>query len=240
MMARAAPDGSRSVRDGTSRLAPLAPPTLGATALEALRTSILRGRFAPGERLVEAPLSRVLQISRGPLREALALLEREGLVENLPRRGKFVVELTEKTVDEHYSLRRVLEEYAVGQLIASMNPRKRRILEAGIKRMQDAALTRDSLRLSLSDLAFHESLYQLADNDLLLRIWHESVAGKLRLLINITGKTHSSLNTVANHEHLVLAIVEGDVEGAQAQIRGHVDDAWRRAQESLAASRTPL
>ena len=55
------------------------PPTLGATALEAIRSSILRGRFGLGERLVEATLSRDLGISRGPLREALTLLEKEGL-----------------------------------------------------------------------------------------------------------------------------------------------------------------
>ncbi len=235
-MARAAGAGLVAGRVGGPRLLPVSPPTLVATAQEALRASILRGGFSLGERLVEVPLSRQLGISRGPLREAMTLLEREGLVETIPRRGRFVIRLTEKTLDEHYSLRQVLEPYAVGEVIATMTPRKQRVLEAGIKRMRDAAVSSDGLRLALSDLAFHDTLYELAENDLLLKVWRENVAGKLRLLVNITGKTHAPMATVANHEKVVKAILKGDVEGAGRLVHDHVDDAWKRAKESLSRS----
>lgn len=232
-MARAVGAGLTGGTEGRPRLSTILPPTLVTSAQEALKSSILSGRFALGERLVEVPLSRQLGISRGPLREALNLLEREGLVEIVPRRGRFVTSFTETKLDEHYSLRQVLETYAVGQVIVTMNPRKRRVLEAGMKRMREAAASTDGLRLSLTDLAFHDSLYQLAESDLLLKVWHETLAGKLRLLVNITGKTHAPMSTLANHERIAAAIVRGDATTAAGLVRDHVDDAWRRAKDAL-------
>ena len=59
-------------------------------AVEALRDAILDGRLKPGERLKEVPLAEQLGISRGPIREALRLLERDGLIELIPNRGAVV------------------------------------------------------------------------------------------------------------------------------------------------------
>jgi DNA-binding GntR family transcriptional regulator len=218
------------------RLSPVVgPPTLGMTALEAIRASILRGSIGLGERLVEASLSKELGISRGPLREALALLEKEGLVENHPRKGRAVVQLTLRTLDEHYSLRKLLEMQAVGELIETLTPRKQRLLESCVKRMADAAGSEDPVRLALADLALHDMVYQLSDNDLLLKVWQENVAAKLRLLVNITGKTHLPMNTVGNHRQLVETIVGRDIAAAKHLVEDHVDDAWRRAADSLSA-----
>jgi DNA-binding GntR family transcriptional regulator len=205
------------------------------TALEAIRASILRGSIGLGERLVEASLSQELGISRGPLREALALLEKEGLVENHPRRGRAVVQLTLRTLDEHYSLRKLLEMQAVGELIETLTPRKQRLLEGCVKRMADAASSGDAFKLALADLALHDTIYQLSENDLLLKVWQENVAAKLRLLVNITGKTHQPMNTVGNHRLLVETIVGRDIGAAKDMVKDHVDDAWRRAADSLAA-----
>jgi DNA-binding GntR family transcriptional regulator len=218
------------------RLSPVVgPPTLGATALEAIRASILRGSIGLGERLVEASLSKELRISRGPLREALALLEKEGLVENHPRKGRAVVQLTLRALAEHYSLRKLLEMEAVEELSQTLTPRKERILEGSVKRMADAVDSEDALRLALADLALHDAIYQLSENELLLKVWQENVAGKLRLLVNITGKTHRPMNTVGNHRLLVETIIGRDVGAAKHLVQDHVDDAWRRAAESLSA-----
>ncbi len=219
------------------RLGPLVgPPTLGATALEALRTSILTGKLALGERLVEASLSRELGISRGPLREALTLLEREGLVESRSRRGRSVIQITSRSLDEHYKLRSLLEVEAVGELIDTLSPRKQRTLEASIKRLSEAARGEDALKLALCDLALHDTFYQLTDNELLVKVWQENIAVKLRLLINITGRTHPRMTTAANHEEIVAAILEQDRARASRLVRAHVDDAWKRARARLGES----
>ena len=79
--------------------------TLSDRTTELLRQRILAGDFGLGERLVEARIARQLQISRGPVREALRQLRAEGLVREEPRRGVFVVDLTLDDVREIYELR---------------------------------------------------------------------------------------------------------------------------------------
>ncbi|MGA8208249.1 MAG: GntR family transcriptional regulator [Candidatus Dormiibacterota bacterium] len=237
-MASGSTAGPYSARATGYRVAPVVgPPTLGATALEAIRSSILRGRFGLGERLVEATLSRDLGISRGPLREALTLLEKEGLVENIPRRGRFVTQITPRSLDEHYRLRKILEVQAVTEVIGALNPRKERLLEGCLRRLADAAGGDDALKLALADLTLHDTLYQLSENDLLLKVWQENVAVKLRLLINMTGKTHAPTITVDNHRRIVDAIIGRDTRMATLLIEDHVDDASRRARESLSRAR---
>lgn len=207
--------------------------------LEALRASILSGRLSGGERLVEVALAQELGISRGPLREAMALLEKDGLIVNIPRRGRYVVEFTTKAVDEHYGLRKVLETYAVELVIGSSNPGKIRTLERAVKQVREAADAGDPLRMALADLAFHDTLYQLTDDALLAQVWRESVAGKLRMLINITTRTQYPLEVeVENHQVIVDAIREGDLVRARQYVSRHVDDAWRRVREAVGAAQS--
>jgi GntR family transcriptional regulator of gluconate operon len=95
---------------GDGNLAPLRrAETLSDMTTELLRERILAGDFNLGERLVEARIARRLQISRGPVREALRQLRAEGLVREEPRRGVFVVDLTVDDVREIYELRAAIE-----------------------------------------------------------------------------------------------------------------------------------
>jgi DNA-binding GntR family transcriptional regulator len=195
------------------------------------------GRFAPGERIVEAELARELGISRGPVREALALLEKDGIVVNVPRKGKFVLGFDARLVDEIYSLRNVLEPYAAQLIMESMTDDKRMAIEAALNEIESAADAGDVLLLAEKDIEFHNRLYQLADHELLRQTWTENIAGKLRMLLNITTRTHEPLiDTGANHRVLVEAVLGKDRRKARQLITQHVDDAWRRARSSLAAS----
>jgi DNA-binding GntR family transcriptional regulator len=220
------------------RLARATPVTLGEIALDSLRASILSGQFAAGERLVEVALAQELGISRGPLREAMAQLEKDGLIEHVPRRGKYVVEFTTRAVDEHYGLRKVLETYAVELFIRSKSPAKTRALERAWRQLRDAAEAGNGLRMSLADLNFHANIYQLADNELIARVWRETLAGKLRLLVNVTSRTHAPIEEeVENHRRILEAIIAGDVEAAQAEVDRHIKEAWHRIRKAVAHDR---
>src|SRR5262249_60480471 len=86
---------------------------LGEEVHEQLRSAILRGEFAPGEHLREVQLASMLEVSRGPIREALVQLEREGLVLLRRNRGAVGARLARRDLDEVYSLRLALERLAV-------------------------------------------------------------------------------------------------------------------------------
>jgi DNA-binding GntR family transcriptional regulator len=86
-------------------------------AVDALREAIVEGRLKPGERIKEIPLASQLGISRGPIRDALRLLERDGLVEVIPNRGAVVPEVHAVDVLEVYALRASLGSLALHKLM---------------------------------------------------------------------------------------------------------------------------
>ena len=86
---------------------------LGTAVMAELRALIIDGEFAQGERLVETELAERFDVSRGPVRDALAQLERGGLVELRPRKGSFVRSLSVADIEEIYSLRQALETLAL-------------------------------------------------------------------------------------------------------------------------------
>ena len=94
-----------------------APRSLAEDAADRIREQILAGGFRQGEHLVEAKIAEQLNISRGPVREAFKLLRAEGLLNEEPRRGTFVVSLSADDVREIYGLRAALEGRAA-RLIA--------------------------------------------------------------------------------------------------------------------------
>ncbi|HWM11026.1 MAG TPA: GntR family transcriptional regulator [Solirubrobacteraceae bacterium] len=215
------------------RLEPLTSPTLVDAVVEKLRESILSGRFAPGERLVEAELARELAISRGPIREALALLEKDGILVNVPRRGKFLPAFDATTIDEIYSLRKVLEPYATELIIASLDDDKSAALLDAVNAIQEAADAGDVLLLAQTDIAFHHRLYELAGHELLRKVWTEAISGKLRMLLNVTIRTHPPRTTVENHRIIVDAILAKNKRLARKVVTEHIDDAGRRARAAL-------
>ena len=87
--------------------------SLTAVVLDDIRRRILTGGFRPGERITESEVAAKLGISRSPVREAFRVLEREGLIATLPRKGSFITEISPEDVEELFELREILECHAV-------------------------------------------------------------------------------------------------------------------------------
>ena len=87
--------------------------TLNATVVDLLSELIFSGQIGAGERVNESELVRQLEISRSPIREALHTLEEQGIVTNKPRRGTFVIKLTQQDVQKINTTRLVLESRAL-------------------------------------------------------------------------------------------------------------------------------
>ena len=209
-------------------------PTLVTSAVQAVRESIYDGRLGPGARLVEADLAQQLGISRGPLREALHLLGKEGLVVTIPRHSKFVQNVDSRSVDEVYSLRKILEAYAVERVIAMAGKEGVNQLRRVLAEMREAAEAGNRELTARLDVAFHSKLYDLAQHSLLERAWYENIAGKLQIVFNATRNADLALKEpVQKHELIVKAIASRNVERAQALLARHIDDAWHRAQSTL-------
>lgn len=210
--------------------------SLGEQAYEALAHAVLRGRLAPGTRLVEAEISTWLGISRGPLREAIRRLESEGLVVTLPRRGTYVIDPDGQDVRELYSVRAALEGYAVAGSLDRIRSTVLDQLEAGVAAIHEAAEARDWMRVAILDSEWHEPLVETAGNRRLVTIWHTVNGPLLALFAQSAGDVYDPSDVRDRHQSLLRALREGDEASAERAVRHHyMDTAESFAQRTDAA-----
>ena len=153
-------------------LQPIPASSLRDSVLPALRRAILDGRLAAGSRLSENEISRTMRVSRSPVREAIAQLEKEGLAERFPNRGAFVADVfSSRAIGELASVRSVLECFAITQAAPALDPVALEPLRAATYEMQDAAHLRQHSKIGEADYRFHEALVGLPNNRTLLQTW---------------------------------------------------------------------
>jgi DNA-binding GntR family transcriptional regulator len=131
---------------------------------DVLRGWILEGELKPGERIVELTLARKLNVSRAPLREALWLLARQGLVQIRAHHGATVTQLSEQDIREIFEIRLLLETHAAKKIRASANGEAKSALKHALAELEEASRQRDIRLFSAADLRFHQTLWELGGN----------------------------------------------------------------------------
>ncbi|MBM1219805.1 GntR family transcriptional regulator [Ponticoccus sp. SC2-23] len=200
-------------------IAPIENVPLRVQVANRLRSAILSGRLRPGSGLVETALAEQMNVSRAPIREAIQILENDGLVETIAYKGKRVKPLTAREVAETYSLREVFEVMAV-----------RRILDSGVpvdalheycEAMNAAAAADNYDALTAADEAFHHALIRLADHDLLLASW-KNLYLRIHQIMALRNRDERNLQQIAsNHPPIVKALEDRDADRAIALISEH-------------------
>jgi GntR family transcriptional regulator, gluconate operon transcriptional repressor len=221
------------------RLTPLdAPRSLAEDAADRIREMILSGGFAPGEHLVEARIAQQLHVSRGPVREAFKLLRSEGLVEEEPRRGTFVVRLDGADVQEIYQLRAAIEGRAARLLAQQRPPRALEELRNRSAKIEDAIRGGDVLSVSRADLEFHGAVCWLSGNTRLNDVFTRYVP-ILGALLRLDERLYGSLDRLTGqHEALLRTIEVGDPGEAAAAFEEHAEHAAGLIADYLATLHT--
>ncbi|GAB4410562.1 MAG: GntR family transcriptional regulator [Anaerolineae bacterium] len=190
--------------------------------LDALRDAIIQGEFKPGQPLVETELAAQLGVSRAPIREALQVLNSEGLLETIPYHGTTVRRLTKRDIEELYSLRSVLESFAIRRIIARRNPQDVETLREHFRAMLDRAEAGDLKTLNEVDRGFHDTLIRLSDHRLLQTIWN-AVALRVRQVMALLNERNTDLKQIAyNHLPIIEAIAAWDEPRALHLIEQHI------------------
>ena len=135
-----------------------------------LREAILKGELKPGERLMEMHLATKLGVSRTPIREAIRMLELEGLAVTIPRKGAQVAKMTEKDLQDVLEVRDALDELAVACACKRMTKEQLVQLKEAMKLFEDATKTDDVRTIVETDEAFHDVIYSAASNPKLVNI----------------------------------------------------------------------
>jgi DNA-binding GntR family transcriptional regulator len=220
----------RDMNGGAIQLRPISASNLRDQVEQRVRDAILDGTFLPGQRLVESTIADQLGVSRAPLREVFSALGREGLMVNIPRRGNFVVDFTDKDIDEIYSLRLLLEVGALRWAITRFSAEDLAEMQALVDRLGELTAVGSApdevVRL---DLQFHAAICRAADNGRLFQVW-DSMRAQTRLLIGLTSRTHYQPGEPRQYHQAILdAIQDADLPRAEKHLSDHIIDARRRA-----------
>ncbi len=199
--------------------------TLRTRVTDSVRRAILQGVLLPGEQVNQAQVAAKLGISRGPLREALRQLEEEGLVQSYPHRGTFVTEITPAYIEEVYSIRRVLETFAVARMIEHNNPQVLQQLREIVTQMQAAADAGDSIQLNELDFQFHAAILRGAQHTLLMQLWKSIEVGVRRVVALRHGIYENLRDVVGTHPELIAAIAAHDTQLASQVLDTHIREA---------------
>ena len=182
-----------------------------------------RGAFLPGDRLVEAEIARELGISRVPVREALRLLESQGIVFSTPYRGMRLMQVTNRGVAELMRVRTTLEVLAIREIVAAGPLTEATVApaRAAARSYESVASGADRADIVAADEAFHGALCRISGNAVLHGIW-QGLARQLSVVWGLGQDVRPKARSAAEHAALMERLLAGDGVGAERQLSIHL------------------
>ena len=203
---------------------------LAEESADRIRDAIFAGHFPPGAPLREVELAAQLDVSRGSVREGLALLEREGLVHSAWHRGTTVIDVTSRDVEEVYTVRAALDRLAALTARTTASSDQLATLDEIVATMA-AEIDRGGPHLLALDIAFHDAVYAASGNGRLLQAW-QAVRSQVYLF---------QLRRIAVSQQEYLAHVVGEHLELAELIRGNEPEKLARiAEEHVHSARRSL
>lgn len=222
-------------------LAPARKRTLAEDVTERLREAILHGYFAPGQPLSEEQLARSLSVSRGPVRDALQQLEREGLIMTGANGRATIARLSRRDLDQVYSLRLALERLAMVEAMRNAKAADFEELEQ-IFHSMERGITKGMSAQDVADLDinFHDLIYRAARHDRLYDAWSNLKSQVYVFLLsrNLADPDYKGQVTVEGHAQLLDALRGGDEAYAMSAIEQHLRAAYSRIVKNYPSQET--
>jgi DNA-binding GntR family transcriptional regulator len=234
--------GSVAVRNPLPRVLPR---NLSQEVYSILRAAILAHDIEPGARLLEADLAAELGVSRAPVREALRMLEHEGLLESLPRRGATVVTIPEDEIQMFYEFRANIEAKAFARAAVKITDEEIEELRDRLAMLHAAYRSGDIDAVTSADREFHGAVVAIAGLTLLKRLW-SNFDGPLRLriyqLVDAAANDDTAFIESREYPHarLLDALAAHDPDEAARLVSGHileVKELVREAHETVIDAR---
>lgn len=199
--------------------------TLGDRVFQILKENIIRHDIPAGTRLSDQEIAQRLNISRTPVREAITRLAAEGLVEIVPRRGAFVVELSVRDIEETSDVREALERLAIELAVPRLTDEHCRLLQSIIDRTTEAVGRGDDAAYFDLDRQFHEAIVEISDNRKLIEMY-STLGATMQAIrwLRCRSREHQE-QTIEWHRRILAALVRRDAEAAMGVATDHIRDA---------------
>ena len=189
-----------------------------------LREAILRGDLVPGERLMELQLAAKLGVSRTPIREAIRMLEQEGLAITIPRKGAIVAGMTEKDMQDVLEIREALEELSVQVACDKITEEEVARLRENMENFEDSLKSGDLKRMAEADVEFHDVIYQATDNLKLINMLNNLREQMYRYRVEYLKNPSNHEQLLREHEAIYRGIMEKDKDAVTEMIRKHISN----------------
>lgn len=214
---------NRSRPDGLPKLAPLEARTLVDQVVDAIVEATATGVFLPGDRVVEAEVARSLNVSRVPVREALRILESQGIVINERYRGMRLMDVSADRLEKILRVRNALETLAAEELLDRMETHPAVIapLEEKVRELHEAVAQDDSYGVARLDTEFHRTLCHISGNDVLLQTW-EPLSRQLTIIFGLSTLQKEISAIAQEHDDMLAALKSGNREATKEAIRVHI------------------
>ncbi len=188
-----------------------------------LREAILRGDLKPGERLMELTLASKLGVSRTPIREAIRMLEQEGLAVTMPRRGAQVAGMTEKDMEDVLQIREALDILAAQIACEKITEEQLVEVKAAAERFRKCTLTHDVKKLAEADVNFHDAIYNATDNPKLISLLSNLREQLYRYRVEYLKDESKYSELVEEHDRIVEGLENRNMELLTQSMKAHVE-----------------
>lgn len=209
------------------------PKSIVKTVAEFLRESIVAGDLKPGQKISSTKITKKLEVSSIPIREAFRILEGEGLIISQPGRGSWVSKVSRKDLEDSFEMRVDLELFGV-DLLKKLIEKKPETVEELKKidiREQSANFGPESC------LIFHRQLIELTENKRLLDLYDICLTFTRRYQRMTYTIRHGGDSCVEPHSAILKPLIEGNYEDAKKAIRYHLEDGLKRIKENVHLSK---
>jgi DNA-binding GntR family transcriptional regulator len=204
--------------------------TLADDVATRLRDAIFTGQLSPGEQISEEVLAKSLNISRGPIREALSQLEHEGLIVIRENRRRFVARLSREDLEEVYGLRTTLELLAVRKAVRHAGPLEIAEMQAIVDKMKvDSASGMTAKQAAEFDISFHDALCRASKQKRLYQLWsdlHQQI--QIVLLSRNAANEDYREHAITSHQSILDAICDKNEERAISLMQTHLQASYTR------------
>ena len=199
------------------------PRTLVDFAVESILSAASRGLIAPGERLSEPDLGSRLNMSRVPIREALRVLESQGVVTSEPYKGIRLMDVTTQRLRQIIDVRVPLESLACRRAIEMGCNGKHQIakLRAAVEELRLMCDRGDTYAFASADTEFHRILCSFAGNPVLSMLW-ESLARQLTVIFGLLTLRKPMADNIDEHKLLVDVFASGDADAMDRELEDHI------------------
>lgn len=187
-----------------------------------LREAILKGELKPGERLMELQLAAKLGVSRTPIREAIRMLEQEGLAVTIPRKGAEVAKMTEKDMEDVLQIREALDELAAARACERISEDELTELRCTMHEFEEYTKSGNLKMIAEADVRFHDIIYRATGNSKLVNMLNNLREQMYRYRVEYLKDEKNYPILIKEHSEIMDGLSERDRDIVTAAMHRHV------------------